>query len=100
MSESTTPQIVLAARPHGRPQADNFRLEQAAMPTTPSGRGVLICVLYLSLDPALHARRHGVRLRTRPIYKYNRVTDDHSHCCTRSSVEARTRLVGGNASGV
>jgi NADPH-dependent curcumin reductase len=67
MSESTICQIVLAARPPGRPQADNFRLEQAAMPTTPSGSGVLLRVLYLSLDPYMRGRMDERKSYARPV---------------------------------
>ena len=43
-------QIVLAARPHGRPKLSDFRLEETAMPTPGAGQ-VLLRVQYLSLDP-------------------------------------------------
>jgi NADPH-dependent curcumin reductase CurA len=66
MSESTTRQIVLAGRPHGRPQADNFRLEQVAMPTTPPG-GVLLRVLYLSLDPYMRGRMDERESYAKPV---------------------------------
>ena len=66
MSESTTRQIVLAAQPHGRPQADDFRLEQAAMPATPPG-GVLLRVLYLSLDPYMRGRMDEGKSYAKPV---------------------------------
>ena len=50
MSEPQVEQIVLASRPKGAPTLANFRLERVAMPTMPAG-GVLLRVLYLSLDP-------------------------------------------------
>jgi NADPH-dependent curcumin reductase CurA len=55
MSEATAKQIVLAARPKGRPTLENFRLEQAPMPAMPRG-GLLLRVLYLSLDPYMRGR--------------------------------------------
>ena len=55
MSESTAKQIVLAARPKGRPTPENFRIEQVPMPALPRG-GVLLRVLYLSLDPYMRGR--------------------------------------------
>ena len=49
---SVSRQIVLASRPLGRPQTHNFRLEYDVMPDLPPA-GVLLRVLYLSLDPAV-----------------------------------------------
>ena len=42
--------IVLAARPHGRPQPGDFRLEPAPVPAPADGQ-VLLQTLWLSLDP-------------------------------------------------
>ena len=42
--------IVLAARPRGLPTPENFRLEEAAVPTPGEGQ-VLLRTLHLSLDP-------------------------------------------------
>ena len=55
MVSSPTSQIVLASRPKGLPQPENFRLEHVAMPGTPAG-GVLLRTLYLSLDPYMRGR--------------------------------------------
>jgi NADPH-dependent curcumin reductase CurA len=55
MSEATAKQIVLAARPKGRPTLANFRLEQVPMPAMPRG-GLLLRVLFLSLDPYMRGR--------------------------------------------
>ncbi|HEY1544092.1 MAG TPA: NADP-dependent oxidoreductase [Xanthobacteraceae bacterium] len=55
MSEPTVEQIVLTARPKGRPTLENFRLEKVPMPAMPRG-GVLLRVLYLSLDPYMRGR--------------------------------------------
>jgi NADPH-dependent curcumin reductase len=55
MKPNTANQIVLASRPSGRPGADNFRLEQASLPATPPN-GLLLRVLYLSLDPYMRGR--------------------------------------------
>jgi NADPH-dependent curcumin reductase CurA len=54
MTKSITRQIVLASRPHGRPQADNFRLEQ-------------LRVLYLSLDPYMRGRMDVRKSYARPV---------------------------------
>ena len=50
MSEAQIKQIVLASRPSGLPTRENFRLEEVPMPEPPQG-GLLLRVLYLSLDP-------------------------------------------------
>src|ERR1700681_4813844 len=55
MSEPTMRQIVLASRPSGPPTPGNFRLEELPMPAMPSG-GLLLRVLYLSLDPYMRGR--------------------------------------------
>ena len=55
MSDPAVKQIVLASRPKGLPTLDNFRLEEVTMPELPQG-GVLLRVLYLSLDPYMRGR--------------------------------------------
>jgi len=55
MSKPTSQQIVLASRPSGPPTAANFRLEEVPMPPLPAG-GLLLRVLYLSLDPYMRGR--------------------------------------------
>ena len=55
MSEPVVRQIVLASRPSGPPKAENFRLEKLPMPKLPPG-GLLLRVLYLSLDPYMRGR--------------------------------------------
>ena len=55
MNESTARQIVLAARPHGKPKLTDFRLEEIAIPMPASGE-VLLEVQYLSLDPYMRGR--------------------------------------------
>ena len=42
--------IVLAARPHGAPVSENFRLETVSVPEPAKGQ-VLLRTVYLSLDP-------------------------------------------------
>jgi NADPH-dependent curcumin reductase len=53
--DMTARQIVLAARPKGRPQLTDFRLEEAAIPTPAAGQ-LLLEVQYLSLDPYMRGR--------------------------------------------
>lgn len=54
-SEPTHRRIVLAARPHGMPTLDNFRLETVPVPVPAEGQ-VLLRSLYLSLDPYMRGR--------------------------------------------
>jgi NADPH-dependent curcumin reductase CurA len=55
MYASQARQIVLAARPQGRPKLPDFRLEETAIPTPGPGQ-VLLRVQYLSLDPYMRGR--------------------------------------------
>jgi NADPH-dependent curcumin reductase len=55
MSEVKARQIVLAARPQGRPKPSDFRLEETLIPTPNDGQ-ILLKVQYLSLDPYMRGR--------------------------------------------
>lgn len=55
MSETKARQIVLAARPKGKPRLTDFRLEETSIPTPGPGQ-VLLRVQYLSLDPYMRGR--------------------------------------------
>jgi NADPH-dependent curcumin reductase len=55
MSSNTARQIVLAARPQGKPRLTDFRLEETQIPTPVAGQ-VLLQVQYLSLDPYMRGR--------------------------------------------
>src|SRR6516165_3947822 len=55
MSAAKARQIVLAARPQGKPRLTDFRLEETAIPTPGPGQ-VLLRVQYLSLDPYMRGR--------------------------------------------
>ena len=55
MSETKARQIVLAARPQGKPRLTDFRLEESATPAPGPGQ-VLLRVQYLSLDPYMRGR--------------------------------------------
>ena len=46
---------VLASRPHGEPQAENFRLEEGEIPQPGDGE-LLLRTIYLSLDPYMRGR--------------------------------------------
>lgn len=50
--------IVLASRPVGKPSAENFRLEQVAIPSVGDGQ-VLLKTRYLSLDPYMRGRMNA-----------------------------------------
>jgi NADPH-dependent curcumin reductase len=66
MTESTVKRIVLASRPKGPPTAENFRLETVAMPPLPPG-GLLLRVLYLSLDPYMRGRMDDAKSYATPV---------------------------------
>jgi len=55
MTDEAARQIVLAARPRGKPQLTDFRLEEAAIPTPGAGQ-VLRRVQFLSLDPYMRGQ--------------------------------------------
>jgi NADPH-dependent curcumin reductase CurA len=55
MSTAKARQIVLAARPQGKPRLTDFRLEETAIPTPGPGQ-VQLRVQYLSLDPYMRGR--------------------------------------------
>lgn len=59
-------QIVLANRPKGSPVPENFRLEQATMPT-PSEGEVLLRSVYLSLDPYMRGRMNEGKSYADPV---------------------------------
>src|SRR5476651_1342847 len=48
-------QIILAKRPHGAPQLDNFKLIESPVPELNEGE-VLLKTLYFSLDPYMRGR--------------------------------------------
>ena len=66
MSEPSVKQIVLASRPKGPPTAENFRLEEVPMPALPDG-GLLLRVLYLSLDPYMRGRMDDRKSYAKPV---------------------------------
>lgn len=55
MSATVNRRIVLARRPQGEPVAEDFRLEEAAVPAPGAGE-VLLRTRYLSLDPYMRGR--------------------------------------------
>src|SRR6185295_15055426 len=55
MSATKASQIVLAARPQGKPRLADFRLEETEIPMAGPGQ-VLLRVQHLSLDPYMRGR--------------------------------------------
>jgi NADPH-dependent curcumin reductase CurA len=66
MTETKARQIVLAARPHGRPKLSDFRLEEFEVPT-PSAGQILLRVQYLSLDPYMRGRMDERKSYAEPV---------------------------------
>src|SRR5438046_5616047 len=66
MTGSRARQIVLAARPQGKPQLTDFRLEETAIPTPASGQ-LLLGVQYLSLDPYMRGRMDDRKSYAKPL---------------------------------
>jgi NADPH-dependent curcumin reductase CurA len=66
MTEKLARQIVLAARPQGRPKLSDFRLEETEIPT-PSAGQVLLRVEYLSLDPYMRGRMDDRKSYATPV---------------------------------
>jgi NADPH-dependent curcumin reductase CurA len=59
-------QIVLAARPNGKPKLTDFRLEETEVPTSGSGQ-LLLAVQYLSLDPYMRGRMDDRKSYATPL---------------------------------
>src|SRR5947207_1854765 len=66
MAEKIARQIVLAARPQGRPKPSDFRLDEAAIPTPRAGQ-ILLRVQYLSLDPYMRGRMDDRKSYATPV---------------------------------
>src|SRR4051794_25821393 len=66
MTDTTARQIVLAARPTGRPQLSDFRLEETAIPEPRPGE-VLLRIQYLSLDPYMRGRMDDRKSYVEPV---------------------------------
>jgi NADPH-dependent curcumin reductase CurA len=59
-------QIVLAARPRGKPELTDFRLEETPIPSPNSGQ-ILLGVQYLSLDPYMRGRMDDRKSYAKPL---------------------------------
>ena len=66
MTELTARQIVLAARPQGRPKLTDFRLKAFAIPPLSEGQ-VLLQVRYLSLDPYMRLPMDEAKSYAEPV---------------------------------
>ncbi|MGU3363130.1 NADP-dependent oxidoreductase [Methylobacterium sp. M6A4_1b] len=58
--------IVLAARPHGEPNASHFWLEEGRLPVAKAGE-VLLANRYLSLDPYMRGRMSAAKSYAEPV---------------------------------
>ena len=63
---STNTQVLLAARPSGRPTPSDFRIVETAIPEPAEGE-VLLKILYLSLDPYMRGRMNTGRSYAKPV---------------------------------
>jgi NADPH:quinone reductase len=61
-----TKQIVLAARPAGKPSVDNFRTEEVELPVLKDGE-MLLKGLYYSVDPYMRGRMNDAESYTPPF---------------------------------
>ena len=77
-------QIVLAARPKGRPELTDFRLEETAIPTPAAGQ-LLLEVKYLSLDPYMRGRMNDGKSYVAPLR--DRRGDDRRNRRARAGLE-------------
>ena len=66
MSELINRRIVLASRPDGAPNLNNFRLEQCPAPEPANGQ-VLLRTLWLSLDPYMRGRMSAGPSYAKPV---------------------------------
>src|SRR5712672_1935083 len=66
MTASLARQIVLAARPKGKPQLSDFRLEETEIPM-PASEQLLLAVQYLSLDPYMRGRMDDRKSYAKPL---------------------------------
>jgi NADPH-dependent curcumin reductase CurA len=66
LTTSSGRQIVLAARPKGKPELTDFRLEATAIPTPAAGQ-LLLGVQYLSLDPYMRGRMNDAKSYAAPL---------------------------------
>ncbi len=78
--------IVLAARPHGAPVPENFRLENAPVPDPAQGQ-ILLRTVYLSLDPYMRGRMSKAPSYAEPV-KINEVMVGATVCRIETSRHA------------
>jgi NADPH-dependent curcumin reductase CurA len=55
MTAEKNRQVLLASRPRGEPDLDNFKLVESAVPEAGPGQ-MLLRTVYLSLDPYMRGR--------------------------------------------
>jgi len=62
----TAQRVILASRPVGEPKPENFRLEQAPLPTPGAGQ-LLMRTIWLSLDPYMRGRMSDAASYAAPV---------------------------------
>ncbi|QCB98499.1 NADP-dependent oxidoreductase [Arthrobacter sp. PAMC25564] len=63
---TSTREIQLASRPHGRPRPENFRLAETKLPELQDGQ-VLVRNLYISVDPYMRGRMNDAKSYSAPF---------------------------------
>ncbi|MFS0829664.1 NADP-dependent oxidoreductase [Arthrobacter sp. 1P04PC] len=63
---TSTREVQLASRPHGRPVPENFRLAESALPELQDGQ-VLVRNLFISVDPYMRGRMNDVKSYSAPF---------------------------------
>tara|TARA_Y100001970_G_scaffold288398_1_gene415588 strand:- start:1009 stop:2043 length:1035 start_codon:yes stop_codon:yes gene_type:complete len=66
MSDKKNYQVILASRPQGKPQKDNFVIKKKSIPSLKNGE-VLIKTIYLSLDPYMRGRMNSGKSYANPV---------------------------------
>lgn len=66
MTAEKNRQIVLASRPRGELTLDNFKLVEADIPEPGLGQ-MLLCTIYLSLDPYMRGRMNAGLSYAKPV---------------------------------
>ncbi|MDJ0956424.1 MAG: NADP-dependent oxidoreductase [Arenicellales bacterium] len=66
MTQATNRQVLLKSRPKGIPQAENFEIQETAVPQIQDGR-ILIRNIYLSVEPAMRGWVSAVANYSEPV---------------------------------
>ena len=74
MPDIVNRQIVLASRPVGEPRDENFKLVEASVQELADGE-VLLCTIYLSLDPYMRGRMSDAKSYAEPCACWRQVME-------------------------